>query len=75
MRKILVIGILFFALNTNAQEQYTAPENTKVEMADQFRSNGKIYVVVAVLITVLAGLIFYAVTLDRRIQKLEAGNE
>jgi hypothetical protein len=40
-------------------------------MADGLRSNGKIYVVVAVLLTVLTGLIIYVVTVDRKITKLE----
>ncbi len=42
-----------------------------VEMATGMRSNGKIYVVVAVLSMVLIGLIIYLVTLDRKISKLE----
>lgn len=40
-------------------------------MADTFRSNGKIYVVVAVILTIFAGLILYLVRLDRKIDKLE----
>ncbi len=40
-------------------------------MADAFRSNGKIYVVVAVILTILAGIIFYLVRLDRKISRLE----
>ncbi len=43
----------------------------KVEMADTMRSNGKIYVVVAVCLTILFGLILYLVRLDRKISKLE----
>ena len=43
----------------------------QVEMADGLRANGKIYVVVLVVITILAGLIFYVVRLDRKIHKLE----
>jgi len=43
----------------------------KAEMADGMRSNGKIYVVVAVLLVILAGLIFYLVSLDRKISRLE----
>ncbi len=43
----------------------------KIQMADGLRSNGKIYVVVAVLLTVLTGLIIYVVTVDRKITKLE----
>jgi hypothetical protein len=58
-------------MHASAQESYAGPENTKVEMADQLRSNGKIYVVVAVLSTVLLGMIIYTATLDRRINKLE----
>jgi bacteriorhodopsin len=41
------------------------------EMADTFRSNGKIYVVVAVLLTILAGIILYLIRLDRKITRLE----
>ena len=48
-----------------------AQDNNNAEMADTFRSNGKIYVVVAVMLTILAGLIFYLVRLDRRLSRLE----
>ncbi|MEX2231324.1 MAG: CcmD family protein [Cyclobacteriaceae bacterium] len=41
------------------------------EMADTFRSEGKIYVVVAIILIVLTGLIVYLFLLDRRINKLE----
>lgn len=44
-----------------------------VEMADEMRSSGKIYVVIAVILTILAGLILYVVRLDRKISKLEKG--
>ena len=42
-----------------------------VEMADTFRSNGKIYVVVAVVLTIFAGIILYLIRLDRKLTKLE----
>ena len=38
---------------------------------DLMRSNGKIYVVVAVVLTILFGLIAYVIRLDRKITKLE----
>ena len=38
-------------------------------------SNGKLYVVVAVLVTILAGLILYLVNLDRKISRLEKNKE
>jgi len=63
MKKIFSIGLLtFFALFANAQG---------TTMADQMRENGKIYVVIAVMLTILAGLVFYLVRLDRKISKLE----
>lgn len=41
------------------------------EMADTFRSEGKIYVVVAIILIVLTGLILYLFLLDRKMNKLE----
>ena len=38
------------------------------------RSEAKIYVVMAVVITILAGLLIYVIRLDRKITRLEKGN-
>jgi multisubunit Na+/H+ antiporter MnhB subunit len=46
-----------------------------VEMADTMRSEGKIYVVVGIVLIVLAGLITYLFMLDRRVKKLENGQK
>ena len=43
----------------------------EVEMADQLRAEGKIYVVVTIILIVLAGLIFYLFLLDKKVKKLE----
>ena len=51
-----------------------AQENI-VEMADTMRSNGRIYVVVAVVVTILLGLILYVARLDRKITRLEKENK
>ena len=40
-------------------------------MADEMRSNGKIYVVVAVLVTIFIGIVLYLVRLDRKLMRLE----
>jgi len=40
-------------------------------MADTFRSNGKIYVVLLVICTIFAGIILFLVFLERRIRKME----
>jgi hypothetical protein len=52
-----------------------AQDNTNgVEMADALRQNGKIYVVVAVILTIFAGIIIYLIRLDKKISKLEKNN-
>jgi len=43
----------------------------EVEMADQFRSDGKIYVVVAVILVLILGLSFFVFRMDRKISNLE----
>lgn len=43
----------------------------EVEMADQFRADGKIYVVIAVLAVIFLGIMGYLFSLDRKISKLE----
>jgi CcmD family protein len=41
------------------------------EMADTMRSEGKIYVVVAILLIIFAGVIGYLVMLDRKVTRIE----
>lgn len=48
-----------------------AAQTQTVEMADGMRAEGKIYVVVAVLATILGGLLLYVHALDRRITRME----
>ena len=51
-----------------------AQDSTAVPMADELRRNGKIYVVVAVILTIFIGIILYLIRLDRKISKLENNN-
>lgn len=44
---------------------------SEVEMADTMRSNGKIYVIVAIILIVLTGLVLYLFLLDRKISRIE----
>jgi hypothetical protein len=44
---------------------------TNVEMADGLRSSGKIYVVVAVVLIILFGLLAYLIKIDRKVSKIE----
>lgn len=41
------------------------------EMADVMRSNGKIYVVVAILVAIFLGIVLYLFVLERRVKKME----
>lgn len=41
------------------------------EMAEALRQSGKIYVVVAVIVVVLAGLLLFLISLDRKLSRLE----
>jgi hypothetical protein len=43
----------------------------RTQMAEGMRSNGKIYVVVSVLVIILAGLFVYLGRLDKKISRLE----
>ncbi len=63
-KNILVLaGLLMICFGAVAQD--------KPEMADAMRSNGKIYVVVAVCLTILLGLFAYVFYVDRKISRLE----
>lgn len=67
MKTMMKIFLLLMLMGSNtllwAQE--------KVEMADTMRSNGKIYIVVAICLTILIGLFLYVWSVDRKISKIE----
>jgi hypothetical protein len=42
-----------------------------VEMADGMRADGKIYVVIAVLVTILLGIILFLILIDRKVSDIE----
>ena len=79
------IKILFFSLFlmlapfiSQAQEKMQSVEysstpvaDTPVPMADLMRQEGKIYVVLTVMLIILAGLIIYLIMLDRKVGRLE----
>lgn len=69
-----IVGLLFcvFCFGLSA---VTFAQDNKPEMADVMRSNGKIYVVVAVCLTILIGLFIYVFLLDRKISRMEKGKD
>ena len=68
IRCMLLITGLLLSVSTFAQEK-------PVEMADVMRSNGKIYTVVAVCLTILIGLFIYVFSIDRKVRRLERNKE
>lgn len=50
-------------------------QETTTEANDIMKSNGKIYVVMIVVILIVLGLFAYVFNLDRKVSKLEKGNE
>lgn len=68
MKKLLKLSFtsLLLPLSTTfAAAQEVAP------MADGLRAEGKIYVVVAILLIILLGLLGYVFMIDRKIYRLE----
>lgn len=66
------VAVLFFLLLSAGI--YAQDTTGAEEVATGLRSNGKIYVVLAVVVTILLGLILYLVSLDRKITRLEKQN-
>lgn len=58
-----------------AQEKIAITEedysNSKIEMADVMRSDGKIYVLVGVIGIVFAGILVYIISTDKKVSRLE----
>lgn len=50
---------------------FAGQAQAEVEMADQFRADGKIYVVIAIAAIILTGIFIYLFRLDRKITDLE----
>jgi len=67
-KKILLTFLAFvFIISARAQNNG--------EKTDFMESHGKIYVVMAVVIVIVAGLFLYLLSLDRKISKLERNNK
>lgn len=67
---LLFVWMMAFVVKAVAQTD-SMVQNHQPEMATTMRSNGKIYVVVAVLVIILTGLFLYVIRLDRKISRLE----
>ena len=70
MKKLIVLVLMAMSFVTAFAQQ-----NQPVEMADTFRSSGKIYVVIAVICIIFIGLAIYLFSIDRRLKKIEKENQ
>jgi CcmD family protein len=59
----MVSMLVFFTTTLYAQQE--------VEMADTMRAEGKIYVIVGIILIVLTGLLAYLFLLDRKVSRVE----
>ena len=64
MKFLMTLTAILFTIVAHAQGE-------NVEMADTMRSEGKIYVVVGVILIVLIGMIAYLFLIDNKVKKLE----
>ena len=84
MKKIIIALLLTISVPSFSQvdlekikagEKYEITENDytnkNVDMADMMRENGKIYVVVGVIVIIFLGITFYAIRIDRKLSKIE----
>lgn len=69
---VAVCGAFQLVLGTAAHAWAQAPGAPDVPaMADDLRASGKIYVVVAAVVVIIAGLLVYLIALDRKVGRLE----
>jgi len=68
MKKTILLTLMSLLVSLLVSAQETA---NQAEPATGLRADQKIYVVIAVLLTILAGLFIYMLRLDRKISRFE----
>lgn len=69
MNKNYFLVLLFCLITALGFSQEAA--NNDPQMADAFRANGKIYVVIVVMAMVFISAVIYLIVIERRLKKLE----
>jgi heme/copper-type cytochrome/quinol oxidase subunit 2 len=67
LKYLLLVSFVVISFASQAQQQ--------AEMADTMRSNGKIFVVVGVILIVVTGLFVYLFSLDKKVSRIEKSLE
>ena len=68
LKKIVALICCSFIIATGFAQQM---DHVQEEPTDFMNANGKIYVVMAVVLVIVGGLFLYLIKLDRKIKKLE----
>ena len=68
LRSISILTLFLLPFLTSAQ-------SAGPEMADDMRSNGKIYIVLACVLLVLSGMIAFLLMMENRLSRLEKENK
>lgn len=75
LKRIVFASLMLISMPMVAQQRkeikssdYT---NKEVTMADRMREDGHIYVLVAIIVVILSGLLFYTFRTDQKIRKVE----
>lgn len=68
-KNFFITTLLFLLVTLNLFAQQAV--NQEIAMADQMRSDGKIWVVFAVISVIFVGIIAFLVNIDRKVSKLE----
>ena len=69
----MILKKIYFLLNLLVLSSIStfAQQTQSVDMADAFRADGKIYVVITVVTIILLGIFVYLISLDKKIGKIE----
>ena len=68
---LLILSPLFLCSQDKIKIDESDYNNQEVEMADQFRKEGKIYVLTGVICLILGGIVVYLVVIDKKVSRLE----
>jgi hypothetical protein len=65
-----VLGLIFICVSLFSQAQQMGM-NSEPQMADSFRADGKIYVVISVIALIFLALVCFLIYIERQVKKIE----
>ena len=69
--RIIKNFVLFLFVLWSSMAYSQAQPGGDIEMADKMKAEGKIYVVVGVVLIILVGLLVYLMRIERKVSKME----